>query len=99
MRGMRAITSVVSFAWACAGICACGGSPIGVGAPPDSAPAAAPDAAAADAPPAAHGPYPIVLVHGLFGFSEIDGLEYFYGIPELYRARGRQVFTPQLDAV
>ena len=25
--------------------------------------------------------YPIVLVHGLFGFDKLLGVDYFYGIP------------------
>ena len=39
----------------------------------------------------AHTKYPIVLVHGLFGFDKIGPLEYFYGIPEDLRANGAQV--------
>ena len=67
------------------------------GATPDSG--TAPLSPDATTPVVPHGPYPIVLVHGLFGFSKIGPLEYFYGVPELYTARGRQVFTPQLDAI
>ncbi len=26
--------------------------------------------------------YPIVLVHGLFGFDKLLGVDYFYGIPQ-----------------
>ena len=29
--------------------------------------------------------YPIVLVHGLFGFDSVFGLDYFYGIPSNLR--------------
>jgi triacylglycerol lipase len=76
---------------------ACSGTTPGVApAGPDAAAPLAPDAAPT---PASHGPYPIVLVHGLFGFDKIGPLEYFYGVPELYTSRGRQVFTPQLDAI
>ena len=32
--------------------------------------------------------YPIVLVHGLFGFDNIGPVEYFYGIPSALRADG-----------
>jgi triacylglycerol lipase len=57
--------------------------------------AATPDATAIPST----GPYPIVFVHGLFGFDKIGPLEYFYGVPELYTQRGRTVFTPRLDAI
>jgi triacylglycerol lipase len=94
---MRTLSRGAVRAWACAGFCACSGTTPGVGpATPDATAPLAPDAAPA---PASHGPYPIVLVHGLFGFNKIGPLEYFYGVPELYAARGRQVFTPQLDAI
>ena len=56
----------------------------------------APDAAVTPTP---SGPYPIVLVHGLFGFDKIGPLEYFYGVHDQWTARGRQVFAPRLDAV
>lgn len=42
--------------------------------------------------------YPIVLVHGLFGFDNIGPVEYFYGIPYALRADGAQVFTVQVSA-
>ena len=42
--------------------------------------------------------YPIVLVHGLFGFDNIGPVEYFYGIPEALRADGAQVFVTQVSA-
>ena len=42
--------------------------------------------------------YPIVLVHGLFGFDEIIGLEYFYKIPEELRRSGAEVFVAQVSA-
>jgi len=50
-----------------------------------------------DSPPT--GPYPIVLAHGLFGFSSIGPLDYFYGIGPVLEAQGRTVFTPQVDAI
>lgn len=44
--------------------------------------------------------YPIVLVHGLFGFSKICGIyPYFYGIEEALTKGGAQVFIPSLSAV
>ena len=42
--------------------------------------------------------YPIVLVHGLFGFDNIGPVEYFYGIPEALRSGGAQVFVSQVSA-
>lgn len=43
--------------------------------------------------------YPIVLVHGLFGFSSIAGAEYFYNIPSALRGDGAKVYTVSLSAV
>src|SRR3954464_1969167 len=42
--------------------------------------------------------YPIILVHGLFGFDNIGPLEYFYGIPEDLRANGAKVYVAQVAA-
>ena len=42
--------------------------------------------------------YPIILVHGLFGFDNIGPLEYFYGIPEDLRSNGAQVYVAQVSA-
>ena len=42
--------------------------------------------------------YPIVLVHGLFGFDNIGPVEYFYGIPSSLRSGGAQVFTTTVSA-
>jgi triacylglycerol lipase len=42
--------------------------------------------------------YPIVLVHGLFGFDNIGPVEYFYGIPSALRADGAKVFVVQVSA-
>jgi triacylglycerol lipase len=40
--------------------------------------------------------YPIVLVHGMSGFTNLLGvLEYFYGIPEAMRGAGATVFVTQ----
>ena len=33
--------------------------------------------------------YPIVLVHGLFGFDSALGVDYFYGIPDARDKAGR----------
>jgi triacylglycerol lipase len=37
--------------------------------------------------------YPIVLAHGMGGFSETSGLDYWYGIPTDLSANGAQVFV------
>ena len=42
--------------------------------------------------------YPIVLVHGLFGFDNIGPVEYFYGVPSALRADGAKVFVVQVSA-
>lgn len=42
--------------------------------------------------------YPIVLVHGLFGFDNIGPVEYFYGVPSALRADGASVFVVQVSA-
>lgn len=43
--------------------------------------------------------YPIVLVHGLFGFDNIAGLDYFYGIPSALRSGGAKVYVAEVSAV
>lgn len=42
--------------------------------------------------------YPIVLVHGLFGFDNIGPVEYWYGIPGTLRADGAKVYVTQVSA-
>ena len=42
--------------------------------------------------------YPIVLVHGLFGFDHIGPIEYFYGIPGALRKDGASVHVAQVSA-
>jgi triacylglycerol lipase len=42
--------------------------------------------------------YPIVLVHGLFGFDNIGPVEYFYGIPSALRDGGAKVYVTQVSA-
>ncbi|MFT4240967.1 MAG: triacylglycerol lipase [Acidovorax sp.] len=42
--------------------------------------------------------YPIVLVHGLFGFDSALGLDYFYGIPDALRQGGATVYVAQVSA-
>lgn len=42
--------------------------------------------------------FPILLVHGLFGFDRIGGFELFHGIKQALRSAGAQVFIPHLSA-
>ncbi|HEY0846393.1 MAG TPA: triacylglycerol lipase [Noviherbaspirillum sp.] len=42
--------------------------------------------------------YPIVLVHGLFGFDNIGPVDYWYGIPSALRRDGARVFVTQVTA-
>jgi triacylglycerol lipase len=42
--------------------------------------------------------YPIVLVHGLFGFDNIGLVEYWYGIPGALRQDGAKVYVTQVSA-
>jgi triacylglycerol lipase len=42
--------------------------------------------------------YPIVLVHGLFGFDSVLGIDYWYGIPQALQADGARVFVAQVSA-
>ena len=43
--------------------------------------------------------YPIVLVHGMFGFDNIGPLSYWYGIPDELRQYGATVFVVQVPAL
>lgn len=36
----------------------------------------------------------VVLVHGMGGFSKVEGVDYFWKVPALYRSLGAQVFVP-----
>lgn len=42
--------------------------------------------------------YPIVLVHGLFGFDNIVGIDYFYGVKKALTSGGAKVYIVQLSA-
>lgn len=43
--------------------------------------------------------YPVVLVHGMFGFDSLIGVDYFYGISEDLRRNGADVYTTQVPAL
>ncbi|GAB7530407.1 triacylglycerol lipase [Pseudomonas sp. 3A(2025)] len=43
--------------------------------------------------------YPIVLIHGLFGFDKIAGYQYFFGIEEALKNAGATVFAVNIPAV
>ncbi len=47
----------------------------------------------------ANGPtrYPIVLVHGWFGFSQVLGVSYFYGVQNYLESQGYNVYVTQED--
>lgn len=42
--------------------------------------------------------YPIVLVHGLFGFDNIGPVDYWYGITSALRNNGARVYVAQVSA-
>lgn len=42
--------------------------------------------------------YPIVLVHGIFGFKNFLGADYFYQVPGTITAEGGKVFIPTVSA-
>ena len=41
--------------------------------------------------------YPVVLVHGAFGFDAIGPVNYFYGVPSALRSGGAVVYTPSVS--
>ncbi|MGF1903579.1 esterase/lipase family protein [Aliivibrio salmonicida] len=41
--------------------------------------------------------YPIILVHGLFGFRTLAGIDYFYGIPSSLTKDGAMVYVAQVS--
>ncbi|MES2739834.1 MAG: triacylglycerol lipase [Pseudomonadota bacterium] len=45
-----------------------------------------------------HTKYPIVLVHGLFGFESVGPLDYFYGISSALRSGGATVYVATVSA-
>lgn len=42
--------------------------------------------------------YPIVLVHGLFGFDSVGPVDYFYGIASALRSGGADVYVTSVSA-
>ena len=42
--------------------------------------------------------YPIVMVHGIFGFDDVLGVDYFYRIPNDLTRNGAQVFVAKVSA-
>jgi triacylglycerol lipase len=42
--------------------------------------------------------YPILLIHGLFGFDRIGNVELFQGVKQALRSAGARVFIPHLSA-
>lgn len=42
--------------------------------------------------------YPIVLVHGLFGFDSLAGVDYWYGIPQALSQDGATVYVVNVSA-
>lgn len=43
--------------------------------------------------------YPIVLVHGMFGFDSIAGIDYFYQVADELASGGAEVYTVQVTAL
>ncbi|MDO6444097.1 triacylglycerol lipase [Marinobacter sp. 2_MG-2023] len=43
--------------------------------------------------------YPVVLVHGMFGFDALIGVDYWYGIAEDLRKNGADIYTTQVPAL
>jgi triacylglycerol lipase len=39
----------------------------------------------------------IILVHGILGFANKFGIDYFRGLPQHFREKGLRVFAPELD--
>lgn len=58
-----------------------------------------PTAGAASSSTYAKTQHPIVLVHGVMGFSDILGIDYFYQIPADLRANGATVLVATVSAV
>lgn len=42
--------------------------------------------------------YPVVLVHGLFGFDNLLGVDYFYRVPQTLQQGGTQVYVAEVSS-
>ena len=42
--------------------------------------------------------HPVMLVHGLFGFDNVFGVDYFYGVKDTLAAEGTKVYTSTVSA-
>ncbi|QTL37574.1 MULTISPECIES: esterase/lipase family protein [Pseudoalteromonas] len=42
--------------------------------------------------------YPVVLVHGLFGFDNLLGVDYFYRVPSVIRQEGGNVYVAEVSS-
>ncbi|KID57411.1 lactonizing lipase [Pseudoalteromonas luteoviolacea] len=42
--------------------------------------------------------YPVVLVHGLFGFDNLLGVDYFYRVPSVIQQEGGNVFVAEVSS-
>jgi triacylglycerol lipase len=74
-----------------------GGNPISV---PDAGAPSSGDAGTPVTNPNPHAPLAtIVLVHGMGGFKTLLGVDYFYGVPESWRAQGANVYVASLTPV
>jgi triacylglycerol lipase len=41
--------------------------------------------------------YPVVMVHGIFGFDDVWGIDYFYRIPQALKDEGAKVFVASVS--
>ncbi|MGV8293888.1 triacylglycerol lipase, partial [Pseudomonas aeruginosa] len=44
-----------------------------------------------------HTKYPILLAHGMLGFDNILGVDYWFGIPSALRRDGAQVYVTEVS--
>lgn len=42
--------------------------------------------------------YPVLLVHGLFGFDKMLGYPYFFNVAETLKKQGATIYTPAISA-
>jgi len=77
---------------------ACGGGEGGVAGTAPEISATVPAARAGGSAGDGRTQYPIVLVHGLFGFDTVAWTDYFFGVPAALRADGATVYVAQVSA-